>query len=186
MPGADIPCVSTTLLLSQRKVMEDLVGAHVVTRALSRLPDEVRIAYEGIVPLSWFPVAWFNDVVTAVATEAGGNVLAFHAEVLHTNAERTVSKLWRVFLRFTSDEALMSRTPVLYSRSYTQGELTAKFRGPGRMEVTLRGWPDVPDIQVQVVKVGVGTVLKFAGRKHLHVTADRRPTGALFTATWRP
>jgi hypothetical protein len=80
----------------------------------------------------------------------------------------------------------VSRTPLLWSRSYTQGELTAKVHGPGVAEVALRGWPNVPDIQIQAIKTLVGTVMRLAGRKNIKVTAERRPTGAVFFATWRP
>jgi hypothetical protein len=113
------------------------------------------------------------------------DVLAFHADVLRRSAELTVLKIWGIFMRLTSDQALVSRTPVLYSRSYTQGELTTKILGPGIAEITLRGWPHVPEIQVQALKMFIGTVLKIAGRKNPKVTAERRPTGAVFHAIWR-
>jgi hypothetical protein len=165
--------------------MEKLVGADVVRQALARLPDEVRREYEALTPLSWFPALWFNDVVAAVAAEVRMDVLVFHAEVLRRSAELTILKIWGIFMRLTSDQALVSRTPVLYSRSYTQGELTTRILGPGCAEVTLRGWPHVPEIQIQALKVFIGTVLKVAGRKSPTVTAERRPTGAAFHATWR-
>jgi hypothetical protein len=166
--------------------MEKLVGAHVVKQALTKLPDQVRAEYEALTPLSWFPALWFNDVVAAVAAEVRMDVLVFHAEVLRRSAELTILKIWGIFMRLTSDQALVSRTPILYSRSYTQGELTTRILGPGRAEITLRGWPHVPEIQIQALKIFIGTVLKIAGRKHPTVTAERRPTGALFHATWRP
>ena len=185
-PRIDTPRLSGTLIITQRKVMEKLVGAHVVKQALTRLPDEVRREYEALTPLTWFPALWFNDIVAAVAAEVRMDVLAFHADVVHRSAELTVVKIWGIFMRLTSDQALVSRTPILYSRSYTQGELTAKFLGPGCAEITLRGWPHVPEIQIQAFKIFIGTVLKVAGRKHPKVTAERRPTGAAFHATWRP
>jgi hypothetical protein len=180
------PRLSGTLILTQRKVMEKLVGAHVVKQALTKLPDEVRCEYEAITPLTWFPAIWFNEIVAAVAAEVKMDVLVFHAEVLRRSAELTILKIWGTFMRLTSDQALVSRTPVLYSRSYTQGELTTRVLGHGRAEITLRGWPNVPEIQIQALKIFIGTVLKVAGRKNPTVTAERRPTGAAFHATWRP
>ena len=180
------PRLSGTLILTQRRVMEKLVGAHVVQRALAKLPDEVRREYEALTPLGWFPALWFNDIVAAVAAEVGMDVLVFHAEVLHRSAELTILKVWGIFMRLTSDQALVSRTPILYSRSYTQGELTTRLLGRGRAEITLRGWPYVPEIQIQALRIFIGTVLKVAGRKDPAVTAERRTTGAAFHATWRP
>jgi hypothetical protein len=180
------PRLSGALIITQRKVMEKLVGAHVVKQALAKLPDEVRCEYEAMTPLTWFPALWFNEIVAAVAAEVKMDVLAFHAEVLSKSAELTILKLWGIFMRLTSDQALVSRTPILYSKSYTQGELTTKALGQGRAEITLRGWPGVPDIQIQALQIFIGTVLKVAGRKSPTVTAERRPTGAVFHATWRP
>ena len=180
------PRLSGALIITQRKVMEKLVGAHVVKQALAKLPDEVRCEYEAVTPLTWFPALWFNEIVAGVAAEVKMDVLAFHAEVLSKSAELTILKLWGVFMRLTSDQALVSRTPILYSKSYTQGKLTTKALGQGRAEITLQGWPGVPDIQIQALQIFIGTVLKVAGRKSPTVTAERRPTGAVFHATWRP
>lgn len=186
VPPMHTPRVAGTLILTQRKVMEMRVGAHVVKQALAKLPEEVRCEYEALTPLTWFPACWFNDIVTAVAAEVKMNVLSFHAEVLHRSAEQTIVKTWGVFMRLTSDQALVNRTPVWYSRSYTQGELTTKILGQGRAEVTLRDWPQVPDIQIQALRIFIGTVLKVSGRKNPEVKAERRLTGAVFHATWRP
>jgi hypothetical protein len=174
------------LILTQRRVMEKLVGEHVVKRALAKLPDEVRREYEALTPLTWFPALWFNDIVAAVAAEMKMDVLAFHSSVIHKSAEQTLLKVWGMFMRFTSDDALVSRTPILYSRSYNQGELTARRLGAGRIEVTLRGWPSVPDIQIQAIKVTIATVLRLAGRKNPEVVSERRLTGAVFHVEWQP
>lgn len=181
-----IPRLSGMLLIVQRKTMEELVGARVVTQALAKLPDKIRREYDMIAPLSWFPVEWFNLLVTTVAAEVGIPVLNLHAEITRTSSERTASMVWRVFLRLTSDEALLERTPLLYSRSCSQGELTGKVVSPGKAEVTLIGWPGIPDIQMQGLRMMIASVMKVAGRKAVKVTADRRPSGACFLVTWHP
>lgn len=184
--ATEIPRLKGALILTQRQVMEELIGSERLARALEKLPDEVRRAYVAVTPFTWFPAEWFNAVVTAVADEMGTNVLTFHAEVLRTSLERTMTLLWRALLHITSDEALINRTPLFWSRSYSQGELTAKMRGYGEAEVSLRGWPDVPDIQMQAVRKGIETVMRLAGRRWVKVTSERRPLGALFHVTWRP
>lgn len=186
LPPIHTPRLSGILILTQRREMEKLVGEHVVKRALAKLPDEVRRDYEALTPLSWFPALWFNDVIAAVAAEMKMDVLAFHSTVINRSAEQTLVKVWGMFLRFTSDDALVSRTPILYSRSYNQGELTAKRLGAGRADVTLRGWPSVPDIQIQAIKVTIATVLRLSGRKNPAVVAERRLTGAVFHVEWQP
>jgi hypothetical protein len=93
--------------------------------------------------------------------------------------------VWRALLRLTTDNALITRTPVIFSRSYNRGRLTASIPVPGRGEITLDEWPDAPEWPLRATRIGVETVLRLAGRKDVRVVAERRPQGAFFLATWR-
>jgi hypothetical protein len=88
-------------------------------------------------------------------------------------------------LRVTTDSALISRTPIIYSKTYRRGELASKIVAPGRSELALRGWPGVSLIQVEGVRVGTETVLMLAGRREVKVSAVRHPQGADLKALWK-
>jgi hypothetical protein len=182
----DVPKVSGSPLINQRKVMEEMVGAATVARALAKLPRDLVSDYESLTPLSWFPVSWFNEVLFAVAAEVGRNPIEFHSEITRISAERTFSTVWRLLLRFASAEAIVQRTPVLYSRGYTHGELTAKLQGSGRAELTLSKWPDIHDLQIRSLQIATAIGLKLAGFKDVKVIGARGGSGAFFIAAWRP
>ena len=76
-----------------------------------------------------------------IATEAGVDPNALFERSLRISSERAFKTIWRVMLRFTSDEALVARTAMIYSRTRDTGELSSRVIAPGRAEVTLRSYP---------------------------------------------
>ena len=179
------PKISGTPIQNYRKVMTEVVGADLLARALAKLPGEVAREFEGATALSWVPVDWFNEVLFAVASEAGRMPLDLHAEVLRVATERTFSTVWRLLLRFTTAELMVKRAPAIYSRSYAQGELTARVVGAGKAEFELVGWPDVPDVQLRSIQIATGVGFRMQGFKDVKVVSERRAGGAYFLATWR-
>src|SRR4051812_38622110 len=119
--------ISGAVLLSARNVMVELAGAGAVARAVATLTPAARRDYEGLTPLSWIPVETGEAVLIAVAREMGRDPMTLMAEVTRRNLQQTFSTLWRLLLRVTSDEALIRRTPILYSKSYNRGELVSKI-----------------------------------------------------------
>jgi len=179
------PRVSGAMLIGHRLAMEDLAGADVVSRALASLGPERENDYRTMTALSWLPVELADAVTTAVAREAGRPLMEFHGEVTRLNLQRTFTTLWRLLLRVTTDSALMSRTPSVYARTFDQGTLVSQVVAPGRAEVKVRGWADMPPLQLEGLRVGVDTVLVVAGRRDVKVFGERHAQGANFTASWR-
>ena len=180
------PKVNAAVLLDQVKVMEELAGSATLSRAVESLADEHREEFRGLMPVSWCTVDTANALVESVAREAGRAPSSFQAEVVRTGVERTFKSLWRVILRFTSDEALVRRTPLIYSKTYDRGEMTSRVVRPGRAELELAGWPSPPQLDLEGLATGIETVLRVAGRRDARVSFERRPNGALFVASWTP
>ncbi|MET0595149.1 MAG: hypothetical protein ABW133_20785, partial [Polyangiaceae bacterium] len=99
--------------------------------------------------------------------------------------ERTFKTVWRVMLRFTTDAALIARTPVVYSLSRNIGKLTAKVVTPGKSVVTLTEWPGVSPRHVRTLGISIVTVVTLAGRKDATITSTPTPDGAVFQLSWR-
>ena len=177
--------VSGTIMLDQRRSMDDLVGAKVVSSAIRKLPLSARQEYETLMPVSWCPLSIAHKVVDVVAMEAGKtDILEFHKAVVNRGIERTLRGVWRTLLRLTSDEFLVGKTPLLFSKSYERGSMTARFPGPGHAELELTGWPDVPTRDMEVIGVGVKRILEMAGRKEVTAVARRTSQGASYTVTF--
>ncbi len=184
MPGEDRPSVSGVLAVGLRDVAAEIAGAEPVARALGRLAPEHRERYLGMHTMGWVPIELMEAAFGAIAGELGRDVAGFHTEVARLSVARTMRTLWRVLLRFTGERALISRTPVLYARSYNRGRLVADVPEPGRGEIDLLDWPDVPEWPLRAVSVGVATVLEISGRPGAEVAWARTPSGAHFRATW--
>lgn len=182
------PRVSGAVMLDQMRVMEEMAGPEALAASLATLPAEHRSDFEHIMPVSWIDSRASNDLIAAVARQLGRAPEEFQVEVVRVGVERTLSTLWRIILRFTSDAALVKRTPLLYSKTYDVGELVSRIDRPGRAALELRGWPSprVPNMDLIGLSTGIETVLRCAGRGDAVVQWDTQPHGAVFAAEWSP
>jgi hypothetical protein len=178
-------CVSGALAANLRAVLRELVGEAMVDRALLRVSRDVRDEFESVTSVGWVRISTYETVFGAIASDLSRSVADLHTEVARVSIERTMRTVWRVLLRLTTDNALISRTPVIFARSYNRGRLSAQIPVAGRAEVTLSEWPEAPDWPLRATRIGVETVLRLAGRKDVRVAAERQPDGASFVATWR-
>jgi hypothetical protein len=89
-----------------------------------------------------------------------------------------------MLIRLTSDEALVRRTPAYYSRAFNIGTLASTIPEPGRVSLTLSGFPGAPDFSLRGVAWGIETVMTVAGRKNVRVVYTRTGDGASFNGTW--
>lgn len=185
MTGDDEPCMSGALACGLRDVALEIAGAPAIARALGRVPPEPKRSYEDLLPVGWVPIATMEAVFSQIALELCTSVPELHVQVARRSVERTMRTLWRVLLRVTTDAALVSRTPAMFARSYNRGRLEARITRPGRAEIELLDWSDVPDWPLRATRIGVETVLTIAGRRPLDVLCTRTHTGALFVASWR-
>lgn len=185
MPDTDgRPLVSGSVFFEQRRVMEEVAGKDAVARALANLKAEHREVIEHLAPVSWFKVDLQNEFIEAVAREAGRDPYDFNRECTRVGVERTLKNLWRLLLRFTSDNALVSRAPLFYSKNYDAGSLRAQITEPGHASIVLDGWRAPPRMDVEGIGIGIQTVLELAGRRNVRMEWKRVPNGAEYDAYW--
>lgn len=182
--NGDTAHVSAAVVRDQLEACKKLVGHELVEGALSELPPTTRSHFEAMLPVSWIPADAVQQCYAAIAQAAERPVLELQAELVRIGLKNTLSTLWRTVLRFTSDEALISRTPLLYSRSFSRGRLSADTYAPGKAQLVLTGWAHVPELHLNGLSVGVETVLRLAGRKQPSVTYESTPDGAVLWASW--
>jgi hypothetical protein len=185
MAGEIVPSASGISVLDLRAALEEICGAEVVKAALSSLPAETRSEFVEITAISWVPLTTITRVVDAVAAAAHKNPERLIDEAVRRAVERTFKTVWRVMLRFTTDAALIARTPVVYSLSRNIGRLTARMVAPGKAEVTLNDWPGVSPRHVRTLGISIVTVVTLAGRKEVSVTSTPTSDGAVFHLSWR-
>jgi len=178
------PRISGAFVRDQLAVYEEMVGAVTLQQAFAALGAD-RQELEGVLPIGWVRLSLYNAFLAEVARITGRELLTMDAEAMRRGAERTFSTLWRVLLRLTTDNALITRTPTFYSKGFDTGTLTAKVPSPGRAEVELTGFPAISDVDLQGVRITIETVLRLAGRKDVRGTHQRTASGGTFVATWK-
>ena len=184
MSDHDVPRASGALIAKERKVLEEIVGADTVHRALQNVPPAIRREYDTLTPLTKIPTQVVETVYEAVAHEAGRDVFRMHRDVVRTGVEQALKSIWRVLLRFTGDDALVRRTPLFFNRGLSKGELQAAMVGPGKAEIRLTGWAGVSAMQINGIAAAVEAVLSCAGRQNVRVESHRTLDGACLIATW--
>lgn len=179
------PSINGANVIQTRRALERLAGADVVARALASVPADTAEAYTAITPIGWVTVRDVDAVTHAVAAlspEWTAERLA--REAARVGVENLVNGLWRVMLRFTSDEALVKRTPLFYSKTFNIGELSSVIPRPGTAELVQSGWPAITELQLAGLGGGIETVIRCAGRKDATVSWTRTSTGARYSARW--
>ena len=178
------PRLSGAILLDNLRALREIAGEAAILGGLDALDADMRVSFSSATTLTWVPAPEFERFFTAAASSVGRDRDGLQDEVSSRAIERTLNTLWRVILRVTTDSALMSRTPLLYSKTFDAGEMQSRIYAPGRAEVLLLGWPSVSDFHARGIARGIETVLHCSGRKAARVSCALRATGAAYQATW--
>ncbi len=179
------PRISGAVATLTRDNLRELAGLEAFERALGRVSSEDREAYLGATSVSWLPVALVERVLVVLAEESGVPWETLLGEATRRTQERLLHTLYRVLMRITTDEALISRTPTFYGRTYDTGKLASAFPAPGQAIVTLTEWPTISDMQLFGLGVGIETTLRCAGRQQPTVVGKRTREGAVYRCGWK-
>lgn len=178
------PRVSGAVILTQIESLIELYGRDTYLRALARLPDGPRRDVEELLAISWIPANTAQRLKDAVAALVGRTSEEVQVQVVRASLGQIINVFWRFLLRHVSDEALVKRTPLLYSRTFDRGELVARVIEPGHAAFELLGWPDVSDYDALGLATGIAFVLEHAGRKGATGGWSRSGARVIFEASW--
>jgi hypothetical protein len=184
MADADLPSVSGTLIHSLVEVAREKLGHQVVTTGFGSAPGDAGAVVVNATPGQWIPIAAVETAFESLAKAAGRDLPALHIELARIGVERTIRRFWRMLLKVTSDSALVSRTPVIFAKSYNRGRLVPAIVAPGRGHVELVDWPQAPEWPVRGTRAGIEAALTVAGRQNVRADVKRTATGAVYSVTW--
>lgn len=165
--------------------LERVLGADVVQAGLARVPEAARRAYADASPLDWVPYETVVTVHQAIAHAGETTMEAMIDEAVPLAVRRSFKTVWRIFLRFTSDEALIKRTPLIYSRTRSRGTMEARMIAPGKGLAEVRGWRGIPPRDIRALAVGMEELLRLADREGVVVRGRATADGAAFDIRWR-
>ncbi|HKU36982.1 MAG TPA: hypothetical protein VJR89_02510 [Polyangiales bacterium] len=184
-PDSPVPSTSGIAVMDLLHVLAEMVGQAKIERAKGRLSPAQRQTIDALTAVSWLPNTTLALFVDELARCVQRDAEAMIDEAVRAAVDRTFKTVWRMFLRVTSDEALIKRTPIIYQRSRNIGQLSARILEPGNAEALLTQWPDVPDRHLRTIGVSIARVMELAGRRDVRMTAHRTPDGGRYQLRWR-
>jgi hypothetical protein len=182
---AVVPCLSGVAAQDCLSALEEIVGADTYAAAHQRLASHVRREIDTMTAVSWVPIGAFNAFVDEIARSAGLDPDPMLDQAIRQAIQRTFTTVWRVLLRVTTDEALIKRTPMIYSRGRNVGALHARLVQPGHGELSLTGWIDPAERTLRTIGLGIQCVVELAGRREVRMTYARTSDGARYRLSWR-
>jgi hypothetical protein len=176
--------MSGALARDELAILERQIGADAYRRTMAALPADARSEIVGLTAVGWIDVEIIKSVFVTAARETGREPERVHRDAIYAGMEQTFRSVWRLILRVTTDNALVTRTPLVYAKSFDTGTLRARITSPGRAELLLDGWPNGEEFSLRGVAIGVEATLKLAGRKNVKVSHYRTADGAKYLASW--
>jgi hypothetical protein len=183
-PAAAIPCASGMAVKDMRWAIEKELGADKLEAALGRISPAARDEYTNATALSWVTYTTLAEVHDAVAGEAQEDPMALADRLARVTVERSFTTVWRIFLRFTSDEAIILRTPAFYAKSRNVGRMETRILTPGTSESIVSDFPTIPQRDIVILSASIETVLTLAGRAEVKSRGERIHGGAKFFTRW--
>jgi hypothetical protein len=187
-----IPCVVGAGTIGVRDAMIAAVGDEVVSRALSKLPEEQQQQYAAITASMWVPLELSSQVIELVAIEAGRGVEQFFSEMVRAGTMRSLNAFYRTLLRFAWDEMLVARAAGSYARIRNVGRLEASLVRPGEAIAELREWPDLSERHARSLGYTMEAFFLAAGKTEVRVDTSlheplpgKGPDGATYRCYWR-
>lgn len=178
------PRFSGALASQQIAYVRRTYGSATIDRALAALSPEDRDEVAAAAPVSWIRVDTFERFHVALAKALGRPVEETHPEISRNGGKSTFQSLWRVLLRIGGASFIMSRAPVVYSKTYDTGVIESRDIGPAGGSFVLLGWPDVPEFVLRGLRAGMSSALEAVGRTGVELTSHRNADGATFRARW--
>jgi hypothetical protein len=167
------------LTLEQKRAMVRLAGPDALARVVARLPEERRQELIELSLFGWCRCSTLNIVLAEVAHEAGRDVDAFVHDVVRESFGVVLRTVWRLLARFTSEESIVMRAPLLYSRALDRGRPRAYVQGAGHLVLEITERADLSHIDVVSIGAAIEAVLELSGRK-VRVVPQRIPFGVRY------
>jgi hypothetical protein len=175
-----------TVLLDQMHAISEAHGDEILARAKATLSPDARRELDELIPIGWVDVGLAMDLKNAAARELGKDPIEFQRWVTRAAVGSTINRFWRALLARVWDSAIVKRTPIVYAKTFSRGELTVASYSDHGAELVLKGWKTMPDYDAIGLSAGIEAVLEYSGRHHARVRFSRSEDGVTFHLTWRP
>jgi hypothetical protein len=180
-----VPSAAGTTVQALKSALQEILGERLFTEAMASVRPDLLEAFEPLTPMTWVPVDVIHAVIARIAEQTDRPFDDLMDEAVQRAGERTLRTAWRMLLRVTSDRALMSRAPILYSKWRNIGRLEAKAIDTAHTELVLSEWPGISERSIRTLAITIETVMRLAGRKEIKVTSQSTLDGAKYSLVWK-
>lgn len=177
------PSVYGAIIAQTRAVLIERIGREAYSEALATLPAADAERYDRANALDWVPIRVIEAIARAAGEVTGRDWQVLNDEVSRIGSRRAFGSVWRIFLRFTSDEALMTRGPTIFGKTYSHGRVHCEFSEHGTARIVL-DWPQAPELAVRTLRVAIEELLAAGGRTRVKVNVERTVRGATYQCLW--
>jgi hypothetical protein len=179
-----VPSIIGTSFLAFTEAVAKVHGRDVVEAARARMSDDERQEMDAVTAITWLRATTMTAWVAALAEAAGVTKHALVEECARLATHDSFKTVWRMLLRFTSAEALIARTPLIYSRTRNIGRMEVASMSPGKAKLVLTGWPGVHEGQLHSLAVSIKAILELSGRRSPACRFECTEDGGLFEIRW--
>ena len=162
-------------------------GARAWEAVLERLAPEDRDELSSIVSVGWYSLPLYARLIRALDEVHGYGDLALVVQLGRYEAERDLTTIHRVFLRFTNPAFIVEKTGEYWKRFHDSGEWKIA-REPNGVAGVLEGWGCVDHALCRELVGYLSRVLELVGAKNVifeHPKCRARNDGqCLFRARW--
>jgi hypothetical protein len=110
-----------------------------LTSAL-RVPAVAEVAAGSVLAGSWYPFAYFAELLDTAASLFGGDADAFAQREGGSCADYDLRGVYRAFVRFTSPAFVIERSGKVWRQYYDSGDLVVLEKGATKMQFELRSF----------------------------------------------
>ena len=178
------PRLSGAILTDQLVVMRNRFGAPLVDRAVESLSFEDQHEVRSLTSIGWTTAALACRLKTAVAQEAKMEPLELQRWVVQEGVRKTVNGVWKLLARLVSDDQLIKRAPLLYSKTFDRGVMTVTVPRSGQAIAQIVGWPAIPEFDIVGLLAGIEAVFASFDRPKTRGTFERTTDGVIFRIDW--
>jgi hypothetical protein len=162
-------------------------GANAWDAVLERLAPEDREELSSIVSVGWYSLPLYARLIHALDDVHGYGDLSLVVQLGRYEAERDLTTIHRIFLRFTNPAFIVEKTGEFWKRFHDTGEWKVE-REPNGVAGTLEGWGCVDHALCRELVGYLSRVLELVGAKNVvfeHPRCRARGDGqCFFRARW--
>lgn len=153
-------------IVSVRSFVEERFGVQGWEELLEHISPNDRDELASVLPIGWYPLALHTRLIHALDIVHGYDDLSLIVQLGRFKAERDLSTIHRLFMRFATPSLMFGKTADYWRRFHDTGEWQVVRPDANSVQATLSNWACVDTAQCRELVGYLGRVLELARTKN--------------------